>query len=69
MPDAVPFRLAIVGDVHGCYGPEDEAAISFLGPDATLFVGDFGEERTDIVDMIAQGTTPRAVILGNHDAW
>ncbi|KAK9812544.1 hypothetical protein WJX73_007673 [Symbiochloris irregularis] len=62
-------RLAIVGDVHGQYGPEDEAAIRSLGVDATLFVGDFGEEDVELVQQIASGDTPRFTILGNHDAW
>ena len=63
------LRLVIIGDAHGQYGPEDEAALSFLEPDAAIFLGDFGEERVDIVETISAGVTPRAVILGNHDAW
>lgn len=63
------MTLAIVGDVHDMYGPEDEAALSCLEADAALFVGDFGEENIEIVHRIATVRTPRAVILGNHDAW
>ena len=64
------IRVVIVGDVHGdWHSDEDEAALELLRPDATIFLGDFGEERLDIVKSIAAEAVPRAVILGNHDAW
>ena len=34
-----------------------------------LGAGDFGEEAISLVKQIAQVTVPKAVILGNHDAW
>lgn len=33
------------------------------------FIGDFGEEVTDLVADIAAVEVPKAVVLGNHDAW
>jgi len=76
---ATTTRLAVIGDVHGAWGPEDDAALAFLSPAAALFVGDFGEEDTALVDRLAAGgggtgttpapTPPRFFVLGNHDAW
>jgi uncharacterized protein (TIGR04168 family) len=76
------LRLAVVGDVHGDWDSRrDGAAIATLGVDACLWVGDFGEERTDMVSsLVADGgsdgngngnhaTPARIVLLGNHDAW
>eukprot|EP00955_Chlamydomonas_euryale_P107171 365747-Chlamydomonas_euryale.AAC.48 len=34
-----------------------------------LFVGDFGNEVVGLVAKIAALELPKAVILGNHDAW
>jgi uncharacterized protein (TIGR04168 family) len=34
-----------------------------------VLVGDFGEERIDIVTQIAEAPWPKLVMLGNHDAW
>jgi uncharacterized protein (TIGR04168 family) len=34
-----------------------------------LLVGDFGNESVEIVRQIAALDIPKAVILGNHDAW
>jgi uncharacterized protein (TIGR04168 family) len=34
-----------------------------------LLVGDFGNESVEVVRSIAQLSLPKAVILGNHDAW
>lgn len=67
-----PLRLAIVGDVHGAWGPEDDAALASLAPHAALFVGDFGEEDVGLVKRLAAaggGAPPRFFVLGNHDAW
>ena len=66
-------RLLVVGDVHGDWDEDDEAAVEFLRPDATIFVGDFGEEDAALVGRVA-GFAHRhagriAVLLGNHDAW
>jgi hypothetical protein len=34
-----------------------------------VFVGDFGEEDVALVSRVALFNYPKAVILGNHDAW
>lgn len=61
--------IAIIGDVHDQWEPEDAAALQHLGVDLVLFVGDFGNESVKVVEAIAQYDAPKAVILGNHDAW
>lgn len=64
-----PVKIAIVGDVHNQWENLDELALQHLGVDLVLFVGDFGNESVEIVRQIAQLTIPKAVIMGNHDAW
>jgi uncharacterized protein (TIGR04168 family) len=63
------LRIAIVGDVHDQWERADHAALFALNVDLVLFVGDFGNESVEIVRMISQLDLPKAVILGNHDAW
>ena len=63
------IKIAVVGDVHDQWQAEDELALKHLGVDLVLFVGDFGNESIDIVRQIASLDLPKAVILGNHDAW
>ncbi|KXZ44973.1 hypothetical protein GPECTOR_60g751 [Gonium pectorale] len=64
------LKLAIVGDVHGAWRPDRElAALRLLDPDLTLLVGDFGNEDVNLVKQISELPLPKAVILGNHDAW
>ncbi|WIA29197.1 hypothetical protein OEZ86_011708 [Tetradesmus obliquus] len=62
-------RLAVVGDVHDQWSAKDAAALKALDVDFTLFVGDFGNEKVSVVKEIASIGEPKAVILGNHDAW
>jgi hypothetical protein len=62
-------RLVLVGDVHDAWGPRDVAALRHLSPSMVLFVGDFGNEAVKIVADVAALDMPKAVILGNHDAW
>lgn len=63
-------RLAIVGDVHDAWGPRDEAALRCIsGLSMVLFVGDFGNENVRLVKHVSELPLPKAVILGNHDAW
>ncbi|PSB17888.1 TIGR04168 family protein [filamentous cyanobacterium CCP1] len=64
-----PITIAVVGDVHDLWDAEDEVALKFLGVDLVLFVGDFGNESVEVVRSIAEMSLPKAVILGNHDAW
>ncbi|MGJ3250647.1 MAG: TIGR04168 family protein [Elainellaceae cyanobacterium] len=64
------LTIAVVGDVHNDWdATEDEAALRHLGVDLVLLVGDFGNEAVDVVRAIANLDLPKAVILGNHDAW
>lgn len=64
-----PIQIAVVGDVHDQWDERDEAALSFLDADLVLFVGDFGNEAVEIVRRVAQLPMPKAIALGNHDAW
>lgn len=61
--------IAVIGDVHDRWQEQDNIALKHLGVDLALFVGDFGNESVDIVRIIADLDIPKAVILGNHDAW
>ncbi|GLI59666.1 hypothetical protein VaNZ11_001605 [Volvox africanus] len=70
IPPSGRLRLAIVGDVHGAWvADRDEAALRLLAPDLTLLLGDFGNEDVALVRQVAELGLPKAVILGNHDAW
>jgi uncharacterized protein (TIGR04168 family) len=69
MPNS-SVKIAVVGDVHDLWQPvEDRLALQALGVDLVLFVGDFGNESVEVVQAIADLDIPKAVILGNHDAW
>lgn len=63
------IRIAVVGDVHDQWGPEDAIALHHLAIDLVLFVGDFGNEAVGVVRQIAALDLPKAAIFGNHDAW
>lgn len=63
------LTIAVVGDVHDQWDAQDERALRRLGVDLVLLVGDFGNEAVGIVRAIAAMSIPKAVILGNHDAW
>ncbi|MCL1470978.1 TIGR04168 family protein [Argonema antarcticum A004/B2] len=63
------IKIAVVGDVHDQWEAEDGEALHHLGVDLVLFVGDFGNESVGVVRAIASLDLPKAVILGNHDAW
>jgi len=71
LPSLAPgdLRLAVVGDVHNHWGPADHEALHQLGVDLVLLVGDFGNEVIDLVRQLTDLDLPKAVILGNHDAW
>ncbi|EFJ49127.1 hypothetical protein VOLCADRAFT_32158, partial [Volvox carteri f. nagariensis] len=63
-------QVAIVGDVHGSWrGDREAAALRLLAPHLTLLVGDFGNEDVELVGRVAALPLRKAVILGNHDAW
>ena len=63
------ISVAVIGDVHELWDVKDKAILEGLGVDLVLFVGDFGNESVDIVHQISTLELPKAVILGNHDAW
>lgn len=63
------IKVAVVGDVHDQWEAEDGIALQQLGVDLVLFVGDFGNESVEVVRAIAALDIPKAVVLGNHDAW
>lgn len=66
---ACTTRIAVVGDIHDQWGPEDAIALRHLEIDLVLFVGDFGNEAVGVVEQIAALELPKAAIMGNHDAW
>lgn len=63
------IKIAVVGDVHDHWNEYDAQALEFLQVDLVLFVGDFGNESLPVVRSVAELQMPKAVILGNHDAW
>jgi uncharacterized protein (TIGR04168 family) len=63
------IKIAVVGDIHDQWEAEDSLALQQLKVDLVLFVGDFGNEAVDVVRAVAMLDLPKAVILGNHDAW
>ncbi|MEM1251608.1 MAG: TIGR04168 family protein [Cyanobacteria bacterium P01_H01_bin.21] len=64
-----PITIAIIGDVHDQWSDADAYALAALNVDLAMFVGDFGNEAIATVRQIAAAPLPKAVILGNHDAW
>ncbi len=63
------LKIAAIGDIHEQWEAADALALQHLGVDLLLFVGDFGNEAVEVVRAIAGIPLPKAVILGNHDAW
>lgn len=63
------IKIAVVGDIHDQWEDDDELALKSLGVDLVLFVGDFGNESVEVVRAIASIDIPKAVVMGNHDAW
>jgi uncharacterized protein (TIGR04168 family) len=59
----------VVGDVHRWWRSADATFLERSHPDLALFVGDLGDEDVEIVRRIVELPVPKAVILGNHDAW
>lgn len=68
-PSESVATLTVVGDVHRWWRPADATFLERTRPDLALFVGDLGDEDVGIVRAIASLPVPKAVILGNHDAW
>jgi uncharacterized protein (TIGR04168 family) len=69
MSQQTEMRIAIVGDVHDQWSAADNLALQHLKVDLVLFVGDFGNEAVEVVREVAAVSIPKAVIMGNHDAW
>ena len=70
MPVTPPVAtLLVVGDVHRHWRDEDRSFIEQGDQDLALFVGDLGDEDVNLVKDVAAINAPKAVILGNHDAW
>ncbi len=63
------ITIAVVGDVHDQWEEADNNALEQLDIDLILFVGDFGNESVPVVRKIREVSVPKAVIMGNHDAW
>jgi len=63
------ITIAVIGDVHGQWSAADSLALQHLQADLVLFVGDFGNEAVEVVREVANLPIPKAVIMGNHDAW
>lgn len=63
------IKIAVVGDIHDQWEEEDGIALGEMGVDLVLFVGDFGDEAVEVVRKIAALEIPKAVVMGNHDAW
>jgi uncharacterized protein (TIGR04168 family) len=61
--------LYIVGDVHNHWREADRAFLESVPCDLAAFVGDLGDEDAEIAEAIARVDVPKAVLLGNHDAW
>jgi uncharacterized protein (TIGR04168 family) len=69
MNEAKVIKIAVIGDVHDRWEPEDGEALNHLGVDLALFVGDFGNESVEVVRAISSLDIPKAAVFGNHDAW
>jgi len=61
--------LTAVGDVHRWWRTADAVHLERTRPDLALFVGDLGDEDVEIARAVAGLPVPKAVMLGNHDAW
>lgn len=59
----------MVGDVHRWWRSGDSTYLERARPDLALFVGDLGDEDVEIAQRVAGLPVPKAVVLGNHDAW
>lgn len=63
------IKIAIVGDIHDQWSAADNLGLQHLKVDLVLFVGDFGNEAVEVVREVAAVSIPKAIIMGNHDAW
>ncbi|MBE9222648.1 TIGR04168 family protein [Cyanobacterium stanieri LEGE 03274] len=63
------IKVAVIGDIHDQWNSLDHQILKFLEVDLVLLVGDFGNESLEVVGHVARLEIPKAVVLGNHDAW
>ncbi|MCR9246415.1 MAG: TIGR04168 family protein [bacterium] len=68
-PAGQSANLLVVGDVHRWWRRADATYLERVRPDLVMFVGDLGDEDPEIVQKVKELPVPKAVILGNHDAW
>lgn len=65
------MRLALIGDIHGCWDDLDNAYFAQAGVDMLLFTGDLavftGNRTFRIAEVITRLAKPFAMIAGNHD--
>lgn len=65
------MRLALVGDIHGCWDESDNAYFARAAVDMVLFTGDLavftGNRTFRIAEVIARLEKPFAIVAGNHD--
>lgn len=69
MVPAPAATILVVGDIHGHWRDADAEFLHRERADMVLFVGDLGDEDVAMVRRLAALEVPKAVILGNHDAW
>lgn len=70
MPVTPPVAtMLVVGDIHRHWREEDRTFLERGEQDLAMFVGDLGDEDVELVKEVAALRVPKAVILGNHDAW
>jgi len=68
-PPTTAIQIAVIGDIHDQWEVTDNLILQALNIDLVLFVGDLGNESVAIAALIADLAIPKAVILGNHDAY
>lgn len=65
------MRLALIGDIHGCWDDADNAYFAQAGVDMLLFTGDLavftGNRTFRIAEVIARLQKPFVITAGNHD--
>lgn len=66
---AASATLLVVGDLHRHWSRADQSFVEEGDQDLVLFVGDLGDEDVELAREVAAIRKPKAVILGNHDAW
>lgn len=62
-------KFIVVGDIHANWQQEDRVFLESGDQDLVLLVGDLGDEDVEMARKISALKCPKAVILGNHDAW